>query len=199
MDQITQFQSTNPSICLSGGAEGADMEWGTAATQAGHAVLHWTFPTHRSRASEAEQVRLSDAQLEIAIPFVKSAAKGLRKSPPRANHVWRLIHRNYYQVAWAESCYAVTVIQEPDSGKKIGGTAWATTMFAQMHPEGRRMWIFDQAKDAWYWWKGDVNGREWERMEGRPPKPEGRWAGIGSRELGENGRRAIRELLEVEG
>jgi hypothetical protein len=35
-------------------------------------------------------------------------------------------------------------------------------------------------------------------IEGKPPRPEGVWAGIGSRDLAENGRRAIRELMGIE-
>lgn len=53
------------------------------------------------------------------------------------------------------------------------------------------MWLFDQEKDAWFNWDGEG----WVVMEGKPPKPEGVWAGIGSRDLKENGRRAIREVM----
>lgn len=181
-------QSNNPNICLSGAANGADYEWGKCASKVNHKVIHWAFSSHRSQVSEADIVCLTDAQLSVAIPAVRGAAEALGKSPPRKQHIWRLIHRGYYQVAWSTSCYAVTVIRE---GSRVGGTAWATTMFAQLHPESRNMWLFDQEKDAWFNWDGEG----WVVMEGKPPKPEGVWAGIGSRDLKENGRRAIREVM----
>jgi hypothetical protein len=184
-------RSANPNICLSGGAKGADFEWGRCASIAGHKVIHWTFPTHPSQSPEADTIHLTDAELSIAVPAVRNAAKAINKSPPSRPHIWRLIHRNYYQVAWSESCYAVTVIRE---GQKVGGTAWATVMFAQLHPESRRLWLFDQEKDGWFNWDGEG----WVSIEGKPPRPEGVWAGIGSRDLAENGRRAIRELMGIE-
>ena len=204
MEHITALQRTTPNICLSGGAAGADLEWGQSATLASHALIHWTFPTHRGPAPPSTCIPLSDTQLSTALPAITLAAKALRKSPPRNPHIRRLTLRNYFQVRWATSCYAVTVIQDEEDqarGAKVGGTAWATAMFAQMNAEGgqRRMWVFCQRRGVWLRWGGDWAGRKWEVVEGRPPRPEGVWAGIGSRVLEENGRRAIRELMGVEG
>jgi hypothetical protein len=191
---------TNINICLSGGADGADLEWGRCAAEAGHDVIHWSFPGHRTQAPESQIIRLSDQELNLATNALNNAARALEKDPPRRPIIARLTRRNYYQVAWSTSCYAVTVIQDAndaDAKRKIGGTAWATTMFAQLHPGNRDMYLFDQEKDGWFQWDPDTEG--WVSM-GRecPPRPRGVWAGIGSRDLMANGRAAIRRLMGVE-
>lgn len=174
-------------ICLSGGAEGADIEWGTYADSMGHRVIHWSFPEHRSNAPESQLVRLNDEQLKLGNNALESAAKALSKSPPRRPAVIRLLQRNYYQVAWSQACYAVTTI----SNDVIpGGTAWAITMFIQLHPGNTHLYVFDQENDVWFQW----NNETWSRI-GCPPKPTGIWAGIGSRDLKPSGREAIKRLM----
>jgi hypothetical protein len=174
-------------VCLSGGADGADIEWGTCAESIGHTVIHWSFPGHRSHAPEGQLVRLDDEQLKLGSEALLKAASALAKHPPRRPAVARLLHRNYYQVAWSKACYAVTVIKD---NAVPGGTAWTTTMFSQLHPDNRDLYVFDQEKDAWF----EFNGETWDRINS-PPRPTGIWTGIGSRDLRQNGREAIRKLM----
>lgn len=174
-------------VCLSGGADGADIEWGTCAASIGHRVIHWSFPGHGSQAPESQLVRLDDEALKLADDALRDAAAALGKNPPRRPAVARLLQRNYYQVARSEACYAVTAIRE---NVVPGGTAWATTMFAQLHPGSHSLYVFDQEKDAWF----RFDGGTWGRIDS-PPRPTGIWAGIGSRDLKPNGRDAIRKLM----
>lgn len=174
--------------CLSGGADGADVMWGNQARLAGHNVIHWSFAGHRSKASEVELVRLDDLQLQVADDAIKVAAVALKKHPPGKPWVKSLIQRNYYQVAWSDSCYAVTTIKD---NVVQGGTAWATTMFCQLHPDNHNVFVFDQDQDSWF----KYNGETWDKIA-TPPKPVGIWAGIGSRDLKQNGKEAIRKLME---
>ncbi|KAI0153867.1 hypothetical protein BJ166DRAFT_533930 [Pestalotiopsis sp. NC0098] len=190
VDAPMEILKNKTNVCLSGGADGADLEWGRCAEAFGHEVIHWSFPGHKSQAVESQLVRLDDDQLKISNGALEKAALALGKTPPRRPYISRLLQRNYYQVAWSEACYAVTVIRED---VLPGGTAWATTMFAQLHPENRNLYIFDQEKDAWFQW----NGATWDQIDS-PPQPVGIWAGIGSRDLRQNGRDAIRKLLGCE-
>lgn len=174
-------------VCLSGGADGADIEWGACAASIGHTVIHWSFSGHRTHAPESQLVRLDDEELRLGKEALENAARALGKHPPRRPAVARLLQRNYYQVAWSKACYAVTVINENEIP---GGTAWATTMFAQLHPGSRDLYVFDQEVDSWF----GFNGETWDRIDS-PPRPRGIWAGIGSRDLKKNGRDAIRKLV----
>ncbi|KAF5679382.1 hypothetical protein FHETE_799 [Fusarium heterosporum] len=179
---------SNANICLSGGADGADLAWGECAAKIGHEVIHWSFPGHPSKASESHLVRLTDEQLKASDEALQNAATVLEKSPPRRPHVARLLRRNYYQVAWSQACYAVSFLQ--NGTQAPGGTVWATTMFSQLHPENRQLYLFDQIGEVWLQW----NGESWDSID-MPPRPTGVWAGIGARDLLQSGHDAIRRLM----
>ncbi|KAL4866615.1 hypothetical protein BDV12DRAFT_198966 [Aspergillus spectabilis] len=172
-------------VCLSGAADGADIEWGKYATSIGHDVIHWSFPGHHSQAPENQVIWLTDEQLMLGIEALNNAAKAIGKNPPTRPTVTRLLRRNYYQVVWSQSCYVVTVIRD-----NPGGTVWATTMFAQLHPGNENLFLFDQDKDGWLQFRDGT----WVRIDA-PPMPSSIWAGIGSRGLKPNGRDAIRRLM----
>lgn len=174
-------------VCLSGGAEGADLMWGMTAGSRGDAVIHFIFKGHRSRAPADELVSLSRSQLLEADPFLENANKTLKRRFPGSNDfVNSLLRRNYYQVAWSQSLYAVSAIDKNQLVK--GGTAWAVQMFLDLHPEGK-CFVYDQEKEQWFQWK---NG--WCPIMA-PPAPQGVWAGVGSRDLTDAGKAAIRTLM----
>jgi hypothetical protein len=180
----------NRNICLSGGADGADIEWGNCADSIGHQVIHWSFPSHPSVAPENQLIRLTDEQLTQSDEALKNAAKTLDKSLPKRPKVSRLLRRNYFQVAWSEACYAVTYFE--GEMQAPGGTVWATTMFTQLHPGNQNLYVFDQLRGVWLQWIGE----SWLEIKS-PPRPCGIWAGIGARALQPNGRDAIRKLMGV--
>lgn len=184
-----------PNVCLSGGADGADIEWGYWAASIGHKVIHWSFQGHPSKAPEDELVRLNDEELKKANHALELAAKALGKSPPRRSTVAPLLQRNYYQVAWSQACYAVTYFEETEDEAQPqtiapGGTVWAITMFIQLHPDNHNLYVFDQTRSIWLQW----NGESWDIID-TPPRPTGKWAGIGARALQQNGKDAIRKLM----
>jgi hypothetical protein len=185
-------------VCLSGGALGADLQWGMCAGMAGHTVIHWSFKGHRTTAPKQELVVLNAEQLLAADEALKAAAPKLLKGyrvgrPPDRNDsfVANLLRRNFYQVATAERVYAVTSIKD---GIVQGGTAWATQMFMdRFNGDPCECYVFDQVADGWFKWNG-----LWEAISS-PPEPFGVWAGIGSRDLQQNGKAAIRALLGYTG
>jgi hypothetical protein len=179
---------SNANVCLSGGADGADVAWGNCAAMMGHEVVHWSFPGHSSQAPEAQLVRLDDEQLKAGDEALRDAARALGNNMPQRPAVARLLRRNYYQVAWSQACYAVTFMV--NGRQASGGTVWATTMFRQLHPENNELYIFDQNRDVWLQW----NGESWDLID-MPPRPMGVWAGIGARHLTQSGYDAIRKLM----
>ena len=52
--------------CLSGGADGSDLQWGMNAGKAGHSVTHWGFKGHKSSAPIEEITILPDDLLMTA-------------------------------------------------------------------------------------------------------------------------------------
>lgn len=181
-------------LCLSGGAKGADAQWGMNAGRDGQSVIHWSFEGHQHHVAEQEIVRLSEEQLLRADEDLKKASKPLKRPWPgkRSQTVKSLLRRNWYQVQWSESVYAVATFRH--DGVVDGGTGWAVQMFldrmagiAQFEP--LKLYVYDQANEQWFQYKAG-----WVAIES-PPKPQGIWAGIGTRDLNDAGKWAIRNLF----
>jgi len=192
----------NPNCCLSGGADGADLEWGMAADQLGHGVVHFSFAGHKTHAPAHQLVLLSNEQLTAADPYCHAANKTLcRRFPIKSINGTNLLRRNWYQVTVAPVCYSVSTLAMPPgptipldivvTGQVQGGTAWAVQMFIDRH-KGRACpcYLFDQIAAQWFQWNGDG----W-RCIYEPPTPVGVYAAIGSRDLRPIGRTAIRVTM----
>lgn len=177
-------------VCYSGGAKGADLTFGLWAARNQHAVVHYTFEGKGGYKGEHARV-LTQEQLAEAKEAVKEAGLSLGRNVPRDPVVKNLINRNYYQVKDAERVYAVTrwnLAKDDDHGSTVegelgGGTGWAVQMAIQRRcPE---IYLYALERAQWYAWSQD-SGCNWKRVES-VPRPHGRYAGIGSRELGEGG------------
>lgn len=165
------------SVCLSGGADGADLLWGSIATALGHRVVHLSFVGHRSKADPRTLLVVPQDDLDAALPHLDLANRTLRRRVPRAGYVSSLLKRNYYQVVDSYALYAITGLDA--FGLPTGGTAWAIQMFLDM---GKRpAYLLDTGTLTWHERIGDV----WEVMDAPPPEPSGRWTGIGTRKLPE--------------
>jgi hypothetical protein len=177
-----------PDICLSGGADGADLEWGMVADNVKMSVVHWSFDGHKTKAPSQTVAILTEQQLKDADPYLLQASKIIKRKFPTRN-LWtkNLLRRNYYQVAWADSVYAVSTIK---NGLVQGGTGWAVALFLnRFNMAACPCYVFCQDTGYWYEWVGS-----WKQIHS-PPRPSGIFAGIGSRDLGITGRLAIRAAL----
>ena len=177
-----------PNVCLSGGADGSDLQWGMVAGTAKHTVLHFSFKGHKSQAPQSEIVLLDDSQLRDADPYCVATKSFVKRwFPPKSPYVANLLRRNWYQVRDAEACYAVSTFK---NGDVQGGTAWAVAMFInKFNQDPCPAYVFDQDECHWYQWTG-----LWTPIY-EPPVPTGIWAGIGTRDLNIGGKLAIRIAL----
>ncbi len=177
-------------------------EW---AKKAGHSVVHWSFKSHNTKFVPKEDVIiLPQYELESADPFCAIAAKAINRHwKPKSEFVANLLRRNWFQVCYSDSCYAVSSFNLPldtrfDIGDIIkgdaeigGGTAWAVQFFLDLHHQEKcDCYVFDQKLCYWFKWE-----RRWTRIY-QPPTPSGVWAGIGARDLITAGRLAIRTLFD---
>lgn len=178
-------------VCMSGGADGADLAWGLAARAVGHQVVHWEFRGHRSKALPDERYFLSDEQLLEADEALVTANRTLnRRWPLTNNFVASLLRRNFFQIRWSNALYAVSRFER---GLVKGGTAWAVQMFVDRF-EGRPApcFVFDQAVGVWTEWDGEG----FLEMDVAPPSPEGIYAAVGTRELNKAGQDAIDAIYQ---
>ena len=188
------LEALKGNICLSGGAVGSDLQWGMNAGRDGQSVIHWSFEKHKSDAPAQEIVVLTQEQLEKADSALLRASKTIKRPWPgsRSHNVKSLLRRNWYQVQWAEAVYAVSTINA--RGLVDGGTGWAVQMYLDQHEklaqfEALPCYVYDQVKEQWFQY---VAG--WKAIDA-PPKPQGIWAGIGTRDLNTAGKWAIRNLF----
>lgn len=184
---LEQFNE-NENICFSGGAKGADLLWGQMARNAGHAVIHWSFAKHKTRASDEEIYILNETELEEADEFLEEANKILkRKLPYSKPWIINLLRRNYYQVKWSRSIYGVGYFLS--DGEISGGTAWAFALAKILKIED--MYFFDQELENWF-----LLNEIWRACK-EIPKPTGQWTGIGTRNLNESGKLAIKSIFRT--
>ena len=181
----------------SGGASGADTAWAEAADRLKIKTTAHSFEGHEKmgkasgfvgeRPTLETRSNLTEEQLEIADEFLKKAAKSLgRPFNPKANYV-NLLRRNYYQLKDSEAIIAIGQIL-PGGTKVSGGTGWAVQMGID---KGIPVYVFDQKVKLWAVW----NGSKFEKLSGLPPKFK-EFAGVGTRELNDDGLKAIDEYLE---
>lgn len=191
-EMVLSLSSTN--LCLSGGAQGADLQWGMNAGKAGHKVIHWSFKGHSTKAPGDEVVKLGPGHLKEADGLLVRANEVLKRQVPfRRYYVMNLLRRNFWQIRWSESVYAVGKF---DENKQVsGGTAWATQMYMDrfLHDgedmEKCKLFFYDQNSDQWFQWTG-----AWQEVDS-PEVPTGIWTGIGSRDLSDSGKEAIRAVF----
>ena len=175
-------------ILFSGGAAGAEAEFGANAERFGIEEVNFTFEGHASirqrglRFLNREELKNGDVSLE----YVSMLMNRRYTEGPMMRKILQSI---WYQV---NSGQAIFVVGEILADKTVkGGTGWGAE-FAKIC--NKPLYVFDQKRDAWFRW----NQKEWvEREKGDEPViSHSHFAGTGTRYLNENGKKAIAMLFE---
>jgi hypothetical protein len=170
---------------LSGGAEGAEAEFGACAERWGMSEINFTF-AGRACARTRGLVTLSDAELgEGGVSRVYIEAQ-MHRRYPSTPEFRKTLQSIWHQVTTAGEVFAVGVIQPDDTMR--GGTGWAVELGRHWQ---KRVHVFDQERASWFAWRADA----WV-AEAAPVIRRSRFTGTGTRRLTEAGRAAIRELFE---
>lgn len=175
-------------LLYSGAAKGADSLFTRNAIMAGHQAVNFVF--HKFTKNECTTryphtlkylsfLELSQAD-DLLIKVNKNILK--RKFPTNSWYVNNLLRRNYYQVKDTKKIYAIIKFKD---GLIDGGTAWAVYMGIMLGV--KEIYLFDMKTNKWY---------DQKQVEVVPPKPEGVYTGIGSRELTDQGIEAINNLYK---
>lgn len=174
--------------CHSGGCPGSDMFWENEANNYGVTTIAYSFYGHTQQGKNRKI--LERPELDEGFEAVKIASKGIGRNPNvRWPYVKNLICRNWFQVKNSDAIFAVGKF----INRKIvsGGTGWAV----QMGIDNKKpIFFFDQENNNWN--KFNYEKEEFEVID-YVPKLTQNFAGIGTRELQENGKDAIREIYKV--
>ncbi|MFZ4735977.1 MAG: hypothetical protein ACOYM9_08535 [Bradymonadia bacterium] len=169
----------------SGGAAGSEAEFGDAAEAWGLSEVNFSFAGHAPVRTRG-LIALDEAALDAGTESLLAIGRALRRQFPETPHFRRLLLSLWHQVHHGEAVFVIGRIEA--DGTVTGGTGWGAEYARQCN---KPLWVFDQARDAWFRW----NGEEWEVCE-PPVVGHGRFTGTGTRFLEPNGRAAIAALFE---
>jgi len=169
----------NKKICYSGGAKGSDYYWGEASKILGFEVFHYF---HGSRTPYGN-IEVHTVLYDEGVEMVHRANKSLHRRP---ENFMNLLARNWAQVKNAEAIFAIATLATPSTVS--GGTGWAVQMAID---ENKPVYLFDQ--NCNYWLSFNYDSRVFERCPN--PQLTNHFAGIGTREINENGKDAIRQIM----
>jgi hypothetical protein len=174
-------------ILFSGGAAGAEAEFGACAERHGIDEVNFTFEGHKLARQRGVRV-LNHEELQAGDVSLEYVSKLMSRRYADAPTIRRILQTIWYQVNNGQEIYVVGAILE--DGTVRGGTGWGAE-FAKLC--NKPVHVFDQEKDAWFTW----SGREW-RGRGRNDGPlvsHTHFTGTGTRTLQANGRAAIESLF----
>lgn len=160
----------------SGGAIGSDSAWDEIGKEFGMVNnRHYYYGTKTPKGNYL----ISKEEFEEGKERVYLANKTLHRKPdPYIN----LLARNWMQVKNSESVYAIGSIK---NNLVDGGTGWAVQMAID---SGRGVYVFDQDKKNWFTWETNFS------IAIYTPILTQSFAGIGTREITNDGLQAIRDV-----
>ena len=185
--------------CNSGGAEGSDSIWEFFSEAYGLNIRAFSYKTKKHKGPN--KVEISDEDYNEGIDKIKKANKVLGRK--NIDKYMNLLARNWAQVKYSEEIFAIGIIlNEGDlskSGFKVtckspsvdGGTGYAVQMGIL---NGRTVYVFDQIKNNWYKWSYIID--KFILLNEIPKIQCKIFAGIGTREINENGEKAIENVFK---
>ncbi len=174
-------------ILFSGGANGAEAEFGATAERFGIEEVNFTFEGHSVvrkrglRVLTSEELQKGDVSLE----YISRLMNRRYTESPTFRHILQTI---WYQINRGQEIFVIGEILADKTVK--GGTGWGAE-FAKLC--NKPLYVFDQKRNAWFNWQS----MEWaECGQGMEPRISyTHFAGTGTRFLEENGKKAIEELF----
>ena len=175
-------------ILFSGGARGAEAEFGANAERFEIEEVNFTFNGHNIARQRGLRV-LNHEELKDGDVSLEYVSRLMNRRYTDNLTFRRLLQTIWYQINNGQEIYVIGEILEDKTVK--GGTGWGAE-FAKLC--NKPLCVFDQKRNAWFSW----NQVEWvERKRGDEPViTHIHFTGTGTRFLAENGKRAVKELFE---
>jgi hypothetical protein len=175
------------SILFSGGAPGAEAAFGANAERRGVEEVNFTFDGHRIERHRGVRVLNHEELLggDVSLEYV---ARLMHRRYTDSPTIRRVLQTLWYQVNHGQEIYVIGAIL--DDGTVRGGTGWGAE-FAKLC--NKPLCVFDQDKDTWLRWGGEGWNQLWKHDA--PVITHPHFTGTGTRELRDNGRKAIEDLF----
>ena len=175
---------TSEYTLFSGGAPGAETEFGRMAEKYGVQEVTFTFEGHKIERSRGLRVLTPEELMrkDVSLSYV---SKLLNRTFTNAPMMRSILQTIMYQIDSGHEVFVVGTIMEDGTVK--GGTGWGTE-FAKIC--NKPLYAFGQVRNAWHKWTGEI----WERCD-TPTITNHHFCGTGTRFLEDNGRQAIADLF----
>ena len=175
-------------ILFSGGAKGAEMEFGANAERFGIEEVNFSFEGHNIVRQRGLRV-LTREELKIGDVSLEYVSRLMNRRYTESPILRKILQSIWYQINSGQEIYVIGEILADNTVK--GGTGWGAE-FAKLC--NKPLYVFDQARDAWFKW--NENGWVVCGKKEEPVISHIHFAGVGPRFLNENGKKAIEELFD---
>jgi hypothetical protein len=174
-------------ILFSGGAPGAEAEFGACAERHGIEEVNFTFDGHKLARHRGVRV-LNHEELQAGDVSLEYVSRLMHRRYTDAPTIRKILQTIWYQVNHGQEIYVIGTVLE--DGTVQGGTGWGAE-FAKLC--NKPLYVFDQEKDGWFKWSGS----DWQMAKGdaAPIITHPHFSGTGTRTLKDNGKAAIEELF----
>jgi len=136
------------SILFSGGAPGAEAEFGACAERRGIEEVNFTFEGHTIGRHRGVRV-LNHEELQAGDVSLEYLARLLHRRYSDSPTIRKVLQTLWYQINSGQEIYVIGTIL--DDGTVRGGTGWGAELAKLCNKPVR---VFDQEKDGWFWWNG---------------------------------------------
>jgi hypothetical protein len=173
-------------ILFSGGAAGAEAEFGACAERHGIEEVNFTFDGHKIARQRGVRV-LNHEELQSGDVSLEYVSRLMHRRYTDSPTIRKVLQTLWYQVNNGQEIYVAGAILEDETVR--GGTGWGAE-FAKLC--NKPLFVFDQEKDGWFQWTGST----WKGLGGDTPTiTHPHFTGTGTRQIRDNAKRAIEALF----
>ena len=131
-------------ILFSGGAPGAEAEFGACAERHGIEEVNFTFEGHTEARRRGVRV-LNHEELQAGDVSLAYVSRLMNRRYTDSPLIRKVLQSLWYQVNNGQEIYVIGTVQ--DDGTVRGGTGWGAE-FAKLC--NKPLYVFDQDKDGWF-------------------------------------------------
>jgi len=171
-------------ILFSGGANGAEEEFGRIAENYGIEEVNFSFEGHEIARTRGIRI-LNHEELKQGDISMTYASRLMNRKYPETQLFRKILQTIWYQINKGQEVFVIGKIQNDKTVK--GGTGWGAE-FAKIC--NKPLYVFDQEQNRWFKW----NRENWINVND-PVITNEHFTGTGTRLLKDNGKKAIEELF----
>ena len=172
-------------ILFSGGATGAEAEFGACAERHGVEEVNFTFDGHRIARQRGVRV-LNHEELLAGDVSLEYVSRLMHRRYTDSVTIRKVLQTLWYQVNNGQEIYVIGAILDDLTVR--GGTGWAAE-FAKLC--NKPLYVFDQQQNGWFEW----NGSDWNKTSD-VVITHPHFTGTGTRNISEHGKQAIEGLFK---